>query len=129
MSESAAAGVSRELTEVQRSAISELVRVFPVVDELGARFAKHGQELHLVGGSVRDALLTRLGDDLDFATSATPEETLAVLNGWAVTTCETGREHLTIRAPRYGLPLDYTTYHADAYHEVIGHPVYRHCSD
>ena len=48
----------------------------PVADELGRRFAEAGHELALVGGSVRDALLGRLGDDLDFATAARPEQTL-----------------------------------------------------
>ena len=51
----------------------ELLRVSPVADELGRRFAAAGHELHLVGGSVRDALLGRLGDDLDFTTDARPE--------------------------------------------------------
>src|SRR5256885_2039129 len=60
--------VSRELTEAQRRAVAELMRVSPVADELGRRFERAGHELHLVGGSVRDALLGRLGDDLDFAT-------------------------------------------------------------
>jgi len=41
--------------------------------ELGAMFAAAGQELYLVGGSVRDALMGRLSPDLDFATSARPE--------------------------------------------------------
>ena len=39
-----------------------------------ARFAAAGHELYLVGGSVRDALLGRLGDDLDFTTDARPEQ-------------------------------------------------------
>ena len=71
----------RALTEAQRRAVHELLRVSPVADELGRRFATAGHELHLVGGSVRDALLGRLGDDLDFATSARPEETLRILDG------------------------------------------------
>jgi len=126
MSESPVAGRARELTEVQRTAIHELVRVFPVVDELGARFAKAGQELHLVGGSVRDALLGRLGDDLDFATSATPDETLKVLKGWAETTWETGRDFGTIGAARRGLRLEITTYRAEAYDGVSRNPVVRY---
>jgi poly(A) polymerase len=40
---------------------------------LGALFSNAGHELYLVGGSVRDALLGKLGHDLDFATSARPE--------------------------------------------------------
>jgi poly(A) polymerase len=123
MSDASAAGLSRELTEAQRRAIVELVRVFPVIDELGTRFARVGHELYLVGGSVRDALLGRLGDDLDFATSATPDETLAVLKGWAASTWETGREFGTIGASRQGLRLEITTYRAEAYDGVSRNPV------
>jgi poly(A) polymerase len=123
MSESTAAGLTRELTEVQRRAIVELLRVFPVVDELGDRFGRAGHELHLVGGSVRDALLGRLGDDLDFATSAHPDETLAVLKDWAETIWETGREFGTIGAARHGLRLEITTYRAEAYDGVSRNPV------
>src|SRR5947207_7848467 len=126
MSEPTTAGLSRELTEVQRTAITELLRVFPVVDELGTRFARHGHELHLVGGSVRDALLGRLGDDLDFATSAPPDETLRMLKGWAESTWETGREFGTIGAARRGLRLEITTYRAEAYDGVSRKPVVRY---
>ncbi|HEY0535320.1 MAG TPA: CCA tRNA nucleotidyltransferase, partial [Actinoplanes sp.] len=60
------------LNDAQRNAVAELLRVSPVADELGRRFGAAGHELHLVGGSVRDALLGRLGDDLDFCTDARP---------------------------------------------------------
>ena len=126
MADTSAAGLSRELTEVQRRAIVELIRVFPVIDELGARFAKAGHELYLVGGSVRDALLGRLGDDLDFATSATPDETLAALKGWAASTWETGREFGTIGAARQGLRLEITTYRAEAYDGLSRNPLVRY---
>jgi len=126
MADTSAAGLSRELTEVQRRAIVELIRVFPVIDELGGRFAKAGHELYLVGGSVRDALLGRLGDDLDFATSATPDETLRVLTGWAASTLETGREFGTIGAARQGLRLEITTYRAEAYDGQSRNPVVRY---
>ena len=80
------------------------MRVSPVADELGRRFAAAGHELHLVGGSVRDALLGRLGDDLDFATDAHPDQTLALITGWAEATWETGREFGTIGAQRRRAP-------------------------
>src|SRR4051812_13893211 len=80
------------LNAAQRRAVAELLRVAPIADELGRRFVKAGYELHLVGGSVRDALLGRLGDDLDFATDAPPDATLGVLKRWAEATWETGRE-------------------------------------
>jgi poly(A) polymerase len=123
MSESSAPSHARALSQAQRRALAELVRVFPVIDEVGERFARAGHELHLVGGSVRDALLGRLGNDLDFATSATPDQTLAVLKGWAETTWETGREFGTIGAARRGLRLEITTYRAESYNGISRNPV------
>src|SRR3712207_5801502 len=117
---------NRELTAAQRRAVAELMRVSPVADELGRRFAAAGHELHLVGGSVRDALLGRLGDDLDFATDAHPDQTLAVLKGWAEATWETGREFGTIGAQRDGLRLEITTFRADVYDGVSRNPVVRY---
>jgi poly(A) polymerase len=112
-----------ELTAAQRRAVAELIRVFPVADELAGRFAAAGHELHLVGGSVRDVLLGRLGDDLDFATSARPEQTLAIVDGWAEATWTTGAEFGTIGAARRGLRLEITTFRAEAYDRVSRNPV------
>ncbi|HEX5596157.1 MAG TPA: CCA tRNA nucleotidyltransferase [Micromonosporaceae bacterium] len=111
------------LTAAQRTAVAELLRVSPVADELGRRFARAGHELHLVGGSVRDALLGRLGEDLDFCTDAHPDETLRVLKGWAETTWETGREFGTIGAQRAGLRLEITTFRAEAYDGITRNPI------
>src|SRR3954447_4639310 len=116
---------SSALTSAQRSAVAELMRVSPVADELGRRFAKAGHQLHLVGGSVRDALLGRLGDDLDFTTDADPEQTLGLVSGWASTIWETGREFGTIGAQRHGRRLEITTYRAEAYDGVSRNPVVR----
>jgi poly(A) polymerase len=102
------------------------MRVSPVADELGRRFADAGHELHLVGGSVRDALLGRLGEDLDFATSALPEETQALLQGWAEAIWTTGIEFGTIGAARRGLRLEITTYRAEAYDRLTRNPVVRY---
>lgn len=112
-----------DLTAAQRSAVAELLRVSPVADELGRRFAAAGFELHLVGGSVRDALLGRLNDDLDFCTDARPDDTLRIVTGWAEATWETGREFGTIGAQRGGLRLEITTYRAEAYDGVSRNPV------
>ncbi|MEV4627590.1 CCA tRNA nucleotidyltransferase [Micromonospora sp. NPDC049523] len=111
------------LTTVQRNAVAELLRVSPVADELGRRFARAGHELHLVGGSVRDALLGRLGDDLDFCTDAHPDDTLRLLRGWAEATWETGREFGTIGAQREGLRLEITTFRAESYDQITRNPV------
>ncbi|NYT93649.1 CCA tRNA nucleotidyltransferase [Salinispora sp. H7-4] len=112
----------RELTAAQRTAVAELLRVSPVADELGRRFASAGHELHLVGGSVRDALLGRLGDDLDFCTDAQPDETLRIVRGWAEAIWETGREFGTIGVQRDGLRLEITTFRAEVYDQVSRNP-------
>jgi len=110
--------VTSPLSDAQRNAVSELLRVFPVADDLGARFAAAGQALHLVGGSVRDALLGRLGTDLDFATDARPERILALVNGWAESVWTTGIAFGTVGVQRAGLRLEITTYRADSYDRV-----------
>src|SRR5690348_14355118 len=114
---------ARALSTAQRRAVTELMRVSPVAEELGRRFTKAGHELHLVGGSVRDALLGRLGDDLDFCTDATPEQTLGLVQGWAEAIWETGREFGTIAAQRSGLRLEITTFRAESYDGVSRNPV------
>jgi poly(A) polymerase len=112
-----------ELNEAQRNAVAELLRVSPVADELGRRFGAAGHELHLVGGSVRDALLGRLGDDLDFCTDARPEQTLALVKSWADAIWETGREFGTIGIQKDGLRIEITTFRAEAYDGVTRNPV------
>jgi poly(A) polymerase len=116
---------NRELTAAQRRAVAELMRVSPVADELGRRFQAAGHELHLVGGSVRDALLGRLGDDLDFCTDARPEQTLEIVKGWAEAIWTTGQEFGTIGLARRGLRLEITTYRAEAYDRVSRNPIVR----
>src|SRR5690242_4413221 len=116
----------RTLTDAQRRAVHELLRVSPVADEVGRRFAAAGHELHLVGGSVRDALLGRLGDDLDFATSARPEETQRLVEGWAEVVWTTGAAFGTIGVARHGLRLEITTFRADAYDRVSRNPIVRY---
>ncbi len=112
----------RSLSAAQQRAVAELFRVFPVADDLGRRFAAAGHELYLVGGSVRDALLDRLGADLDFATDARPDEVLALGEDWAEATWTTGIDFGTVGLARAGLRLEITTYRADRYDRVGRHP-------
>jgi poly(A) polymerase len=118
--------MSDALTDAQRRAVAELLRVSPVADELGARFSRAGHELHLVGGSVRDALLGQLGDDLDFATSAHPNETLKIVKDWADTTWTTGAEFGTIGVARRGSRIEITTFRAEAYDRVSRNPIVKY---
>ncbi|MCY7363772.1 MAG: CCA tRNA nucleotidyltransferase [Frankiaceae bacterium] len=111
------------LTELQQNAVGELLRVAPVAVELGQRFAAAGHALHLVGGSVRDALLGRLGEDLDFTTGARPEQVQVVLEGWAEATWDTGIAFGTVGAQRRGFRIEITTYRAEAYDRSSRNPV------
>ena len=91
------------------------MRVSPVAVEVGARFAAAGHVVHLVGGSVRDAMLGRLGDDLDLTTDARPEQVLGVVAGWAEQTWDTGIAFGTVGLAKRGFKLEVTTYRAEAY--------------
>ncbi len=114
--------MSSELSTAQQRAVAELFRVAPVADDLGRRFARAGHELHLVGGSVRDALLGRLGADLDFATDAKPDAVLAIAAGWAESVWTTGIDFGTVGMARRGFRLEVTTYRADRYDRVSRNP-------
>ena len=111
------------LSDLQRNAVRELLRASPVAVELGERFAAAGHALHLVGGSVRDALLGRLGDDLDFTTDARPEQVVALVDGWAEGLWETGIAFGTVGIARRGFKLEVTTYRAEAYDRSSRNPV------
>jgi poly(A) polymerase len=109
-------------SRAQHNAIVELLRVAPVADELAARFGAAGHCLYLVGGSVRDALLGRLGSDLDFTTDARPDAIQAILAGWADAVWDTGIAFGTIGATRAGIQCEITTYRADRYDRVSRNP-------
>lgn len=103
------------LTAEQRHAVADLYGRLPVIAELGSRFAEQGHDLYLVGGVVRDTLLGRASDDLDFATSAHPDESARILGRWASALWETGRAFGTIGAERGGMKVEVTTYRSDVY--------------
>ena len=103
---------------------ADLVPVPPVADELGRMFAAAGHELHLVGGPVRDALLGRVTDDLDFATDARPEQVLELVAPLGAT-WTTGIGFGTVGVQVRGVRCEVTTYRADRYDRVGRNPVVR----
>jgi poly(A) polymerase len=103
------------IADVQARVVAELARIAPVTEELGARFAAAGEEIALVGGPVRDAMLGRLHNDLDFTTSARPEVTERLLKGWADATWDIGRAFGTIGSRRGEWQVEITTYRSEAY--------------
>jgi poly(A) polymerase len=100
----------------------ELVPLPPGALALGSAFAQAGHELHLVGGPVRDALLGRPCDDLDFATDARPEQVLEIVGGLASATWTTGIEFGTVGAQVDGVRCEITTYRADRYDRMSRNP-------
>ncbi len=103
------------ISEVQRSVAAELERLAPVLDDLGSRFQEAGHEIALVGGPVRDAMLGRRHTDLDFATSARPGQTEALLRGWADAIWDIGRAFGTIGCRKGPWQIEVTTYRAERY--------------
>jgi poly(A) polymerase len=114
------------LNAVQTAAVAELLRIAPVADRLGARFVEAGHDLYLVGGSVRDALLGRLGHDLDFTTSARPDEVEELLRAFSPAVWTIGKEFGTIgcKVVDRGSSwiIEVTTYRSDAYNGDSRHP-------
>jgi poly(A) polymerase len=104
-----------DFSELQSNAVQALLSRSPVLVELGERFAAAGHALHLVGGSVRDALLGRLGDDLDLTTDAHPDQVLALVDGWAESRWDTGIAFGTVGVQKRGQRIEVTTYRAEAY--------------
>src|SRR5674536_244189 len=88
----------------------------------GPPLRRRRPHLHLVGGSVRDAMLGRLGDDLDFATDARPEQVLALAAGWADAIWQTGVAFGTVGLQRRGVRLEITTYRSESYRPDSRHP-------
>jgi len=115
------------LTSAQTNALKHLLRLTPVITELGALFRDAGHQLYLVGGSVRDALMDRLGDDLDFTTSARPGETEHLLKRFAPAVWDIGKAFGTIGAAKTVDGVEYkieiTTFRADAYEPNSRKPI------
>ncbi|MEU6133366.1 CCA tRNA nucleotidyltransferase [Nocardioides sp. NPDC047086] len=103
------------VADVQRSVTAELDRIAPVIDSLGEVFARSGFELALVGGPVRDAMLGRPHNDLDFTTSARPEETEKILRTWGEALWDMGRDFGTIGTRKGPWQVEVTTYRSEAY--------------
>lgn len=103
--------------------IDTLFEQLPLVGRLGQAFQEAGHELHLVGGSVRDALMGTLGHDLDFTTDATPDQTEAVLRTLTHATWDIGRAFGTIGARIDDWVVEVTTFRTDAYQPDSRKPV------
>jgi poly(A) polymerase len=104
------------LNDDQRKAAAALLRrVSAIADDLGRRFARHGYELALVGGPVRDVFLGRVPGDFDLTTNAPPNEILRVVDKWADSVWTVGIDFGTVGLRKDGSILEVTTYRSEEY--------------
>lgn len=108
------------LTDEQRTALHTVLHAGPKVRRLAHLFAEAGHELYLVGGSVRDALIGRLGNDLDYTTSARPDAIEALVRRVTSAVWDVGRAFGTIacridEADGTQWLVEVTTFRADSY--------------
>jgi poly(A) polymerase len=104
-----------DMAAAQQAVTDELARIAVVTAELGELFTAAGHELALVGGPVRDAMLGRRHNDLDFATSARPDDTERLLSGWGDALWDMGRDFGTIGCRKGEWVVEVTTYRSDVY--------------
>ena len=103
-------------------ALQSLVERAPLASSLATEFKAKGFKLALVGGPVRDAILGRLGNDLDFTTDAHPLETKKILKGWAENIWDTGIAFGTVAGKRGDTTVEVTTYRSEKYDEDSRNP-------
>ena len=98
---------------------SGMSRIESVTGPLANAFAQAGHSLYLVGGPVRDILMGMISSDLDFTTSARPDQTEAILATLGGPIWDMGRAFGTIGSIIATADKDWqveiTTFRADAY--------------
>ncbi len=104
-------------TSLSRQALQSLAPIASLLFELGTIFHKSGFELALVGGPVRDAFLgcTSPLADLDFTTSAHPDDIKRLLGDWAENMWDTGIAFGTLSASKDNRQIEITTYRSENY--------------
>jgi poly(A) polymerase len=115
------------MSKEQRKAAAALLRErVPEVADIGRLFIKHGHELALVGGPVRDVLRGRRPTDLDLTTDATPEQVLTVIDGWADATWTVGIAFGTVGLRKGNSVFEITTYRSEQYRATSRKPAVRY---
>jgi len=106
-----------------------LDRLEPVTSRLWRAFDKAGASLYLVGGPVRDAIMGTVSEDLDFTTSAEPDQIEAILSRFGGPIWDMGREFGTIgtmvNVAGQHWQVEITTFRADAYDPASRKPSVR----
>ena len=95
--------------------VRELVKLPDVARELAGRFVAAGRSLYVVGGSVRDSVLGKPIDEMDFATDAKPDEVVELVRGWHEGQWLVGIEYGTVGVQKAGHRLEITTFRSERY--------------
>ena len=96
-------------------AINTLMKQAPAATSLATAFKAAGFKLALVGGPVRDAILGRLGNDLDFTTNAHLKESEKILKKWADSVWDIGAAFGTVAGKKGEITVEITTYRSENY--------------
>ena len=96
-------------------AITTLTKQAPAATSLATAFKAAGFKLALVGGPVRDAILGRLGNDLDFTTNARPKDSEKILKKWADSVWDIGAAFGTVAGKKGEITVEITTYRSENY--------------
>jgi poly(A) polymerase len=115
------------MNDEQRKAAAALLREkVPAAAGIGRLFARHGYELALVGGPVRDVFLGQQPSDLDLATDATPDQVMELVRGWADSVWTVGVAFGTVGLRRRGVTFEITTYRTEQYRATSRRPDVRY---
>ncbi len=85
----------------------------PETQAVFAAIEAGGHQVRAVGGAVRNTLLGRTVADVDMATTARPEQTIAAAQAAGLTVIPTGLQHGTVTIVSGHIPHEVTTLRAD----------------
>jgi len=107
--------VKTPINAAAQLAITTLIKQAPEATNLAIAFKAAGFKLALVGGPVRDAILGRLGNDLDFTTDAHPKDCEKILKKWADSVWDIGAAFGTVAGKKGDITVEITTYRSEIY--------------
>jgi len=107
--------VKTPINAAAQLAITTLIKQAPEATNLAIAFKAAGFKLALVGGPVRDAILGRLGNDLDFTTNAHPKDCEKILKKWADSVWDIGAAFGTVAGKKGDITVEITTYRSESY--------------